>query len=268
MNGLTCAAMMAKAGVRTLLVEQRDVTGGCAAEGEIAPGFRAPTLAHATGPVRQRRRRRAAAASAWPHVPRSTRSTSAPCRLTAARSCCGTTPARPSKACDSGRRRTRPPGRRFSNQCRRLGGLIGTLFMSAPPSVDNPGHARRVGVDANAACVSRAAEGRSVAAASLGPDGGGGSRQRIGGDGIAARDACRRRHLRRDARPVVGRQRPADAAGGGQPIAGPARRPHGRGRSGGAGPRADEGRDPLRRRDPDRCGGCPRRRDGRSRRPA
>ena len=52
-NGLTCAALMAKAGVRTVLVEQRDVTGGCAAEGEIAPGFRAPTLAHATGPVRK-----------------------------------------------------------------------------------------------------------------------------------------------------------------------------------------------------------------------
>ena len=52
-NGLTCAALMAKAGIRTLLVEQRDVTGGCAAESEIAPGFRAPTLAHATGPVRK-----------------------------------------------------------------------------------------------------------------------------------------------------------------------------------------------------------------------
>ena len=52
-NGLTCAAMLGKAGVRTLLVEQRDEVGGCAAESEIAPGFRVPTLAHATAPVRR-----------------------------------------------------------------------------------------------------------------------------------------------------------------------------------------------------------------------
>jgi len=52
-NGLTCATALAKGGVRTLLVEQRAVVGGCAAEGEIAPGFRAPVLAHATGPIRR-----------------------------------------------------------------------------------------------------------------------------------------------------------------------------------------------------------------------
>ncbi len=52
-NGLTCAAMLAKRGLRTALVEKRDTLGGCAAEGDIAPGFRAPTLAHATGPVRR-----------------------------------------------------------------------------------------------------------------------------------------------------------------------------------------------------------------------
>jgi phytoene dehydrogenase-like protein len=52
-NGLTCAAMLGKAGVRTLLLEQRDEVGGCAAESTIAPGFRVPTLAHATGPIRR-----------------------------------------------------------------------------------------------------------------------------------------------------------------------------------------------------------------------
>jgi phytoene dehydrogenase-like protein len=52
-NGLTCATMLAKRGLRTVLVEQRDVTGGCAAESELAPGFRVPTLAHSTGPVRR-----------------------------------------------------------------------------------------------------------------------------------------------------------------------------------------------------------------------
>ena len=52
-NGLTCATALAKGGVRTLLLEQRAEVGGCASEGEIAPGFRVPMLAHATGPVRR-----------------------------------------------------------------------------------------------------------------------------------------------------------------------------------------------------------------------
>jgi phytoene dehydrogenase-like protein len=52
-NGLTCATALARGGARTLLLEQRAELGGCAAEGEIAPGFRAPILAHATGPVRR-----------------------------------------------------------------------------------------------------------------------------------------------------------------------------------------------------------------------
>jgi phytoene dehydrogenase-like protein len=52
-NGLTCAAALAKGGVRTLLLEQRAEVGGCAAVGQIAHGFIAPILAHATGPVRR-----------------------------------------------------------------------------------------------------------------------------------------------------------------------------------------------------------------------
>ena len=52
-NGLTCATALAKAGVRTLLLEQRAEVGGCAGESEIADGFRVPTLSHATGPVRR-----------------------------------------------------------------------------------------------------------------------------------------------------------------------------------------------------------------------
>ena len=51
-NGLTCAAQLAKNGTRTMLIEQRASVGGCASEGEIAPGFTVPTLAHATGPIR------------------------------------------------------------------------------------------------------------------------------------------------------------------------------------------------------------------------
>src|SRR5687768_2686479 len=51
-NGLTCAASLAKRGLRTILIEQRATVGGCAAASELAPGFTVPTLAHATGPIR------------------------------------------------------------------------------------------------------------------------------------------------------------------------------------------------------------------------
>jgi phytoene dehydrogenase-like protein len=51
-NGLTCAALLGQAGLRTLLLEQRDEVGGCAAEHPLAPGFRVPTLSHRTGPLR------------------------------------------------------------------------------------------------------------------------------------------------------------------------------------------------------------------------
>jgi phytoene dehydrogenase-like protein len=52
-NGLACATMLAKNGVHTLLLEQRAELGGCAAAGEISPGFSVPTLSHSTGPVRR-----------------------------------------------------------------------------------------------------------------------------------------------------------------------------------------------------------------------
>src|SRR5688572_19569699 len=51
-NGLTCAASLAKRGLRIILIEQRASVGGCAAESELVPGFTVPTLAHATGPIR------------------------------------------------------------------------------------------------------------------------------------------------------------------------------------------------------------------------
>ena len=51
-NGLTCAAHLAKAGVKPLVLEATGTIGGGARTEEIAPGFKAPILAHATGPLR------------------------------------------------------------------------------------------------------------------------------------------------------------------------------------------------------------------------
>ncbi len=50
-NALAAAFYLAKSGYKPLVLEQRDVVGGCAITGEIHPGFKCPTLAHATGPL-------------------------------------------------------------------------------------------------------------------------------------------------------------------------------------------------------------------------
>ena len=51
-NGLIAAFYLARAGLKPLVLERRSVVGGCAVTGEIAPGYRCPTLAHALGPIR------------------------------------------------------------------------------------------------------------------------------------------------------------------------------------------------------------------------
>lgn len=47
-SGLIAAAFLAKAGLKTLVVERTDRVGGGARMSEIAPGFRCPTLSHTT----------------------------------------------------------------------------------------------------------------------------------------------------------------------------------------------------------------------------
>jgi phytoene dehydrogenase-like protein len=51
-NGLTCAAYLAQAGLKPVVLERHERAGGGAQTSEIAPGFRAPILTHATGPLR------------------------------------------------------------------------------------------------------------------------------------------------------------------------------------------------------------------------
>jgi phytoene dehydrogenase-like protein len=48
-NGLVCAAYLAQAGLRVLVVERREVVGGMAETSELLPGVRVPRLAHTVG---------------------------------------------------------------------------------------------------------------------------------------------------------------------------------------------------------------------------
>lgn len=50
-NGLVAACYLAKAGLRPLVVERREVVGGACVTEEFHPGFRCPTLAHSAGPL-------------------------------------------------------------------------------------------------------------------------------------------------------------------------------------------------------------------------
>ena len=51
LNGLVAGALLARARLSTIILERHGVPGGAALTGELAPGFRAPTLSHALGPI-------------------------------------------------------------------------------------------------------------------------------------------------------------------------------------------------------------------------
>jgi phytoene dehydrogenase-like protein len=50
-NGLVAACYLAKAGLKTLVLERREMVGGASITEEIHPGFRCPILAHSLGPL-------------------------------------------------------------------------------------------------------------------------------------------------------------------------------------------------------------------------
>jgi phytoene dehydrogenase-like protein len=53
-NGLVCAAYLARAGRRVLVLERRELVGGCAVTEEIWPGYHVSTAAYLTSLLQER----------------------------------------------------------------------------------------------------------------------------------------------------------------------------------------------------------------------
>lgn len=137
-NGLTCAAMLGKAGLRTLLLEQREVVGGCAAEHEIAPGFRVPTLSHRTGPLR------ADVVDELQLTQHGLSFVAQPIRCTALSSDGRALPIRgdvvkTAEAIRPWSTRDAAAWPDFARSLSRVAGVVGTLFTRTPPDLDDPG---------------------------------------------------------------------------------------------------------------------------------
>ena len=136
-NGLTCAAHLAKSGVRTLLLEQRASVGGCAAESELAPGVMVPTLAHATGPLRSD------VVEELQLYIHGLSFSDTPIHMTAL-SPDGRAIAiwddahRTAQAMRGSSRKDAERWPAFQSSLQKIGALIAGLFMNAPPSVDQP----------------------------------------------------------------------------------------------------------------------------------
>lgn len=136
-NGLTCAARLAKGGLRTIVVEQRVNLGGCAAESQLAPGFTVPTLAHATGPIRSdlvEELQLHQHGLAFTDLPIQVSALSPDGRALTIWDDAHRT-AEGLRALSAKDAEAWPA---FQSSLQKIGALIGGLFINTPPSVDNP----------------------------------------------------------------------------------------------------------------------------------
>jgi phytoene dehydrogenase-like protein len=138
-NGLVCAAYLAKAGRKTLVLESRPTLGGGAATSEIAPGFRVPTLAHSTGPLRRDvvdALQLGSSTDGLTFLP-------SPVDIAALDPNGGAVvlyhdAARTAAGLDARSSRDREAWPRFCASRAAIAGVVGSLFAITPPSVDEP----------------------------------------------------------------------------------------------------------------------------------
>jgi phytoene dehydrogenase-like protein len=138
-NGLIAATLLAKRGLKTVVLERTDRVGGCARTSEVAPGFYCPTLAHAAAidPAIMR------ALGLVRHGLRIVRSEA---------DACAPTPdgralvlwhdaARASQAIRAFSTNDAAQYPRFLSSIARISAVLRSMAAAAPPSIDNPGPA-------------------------------------------------------------------------------------------------------------------------------
>jgi phytoene dehydrogenase-like protein len=136
-NGLVAATLLAKRGLKTLVLERSDRVGGCARTSEIAPGFECPTLAHV--------------AALDPAIMRSLGLVRHGLRIvrSAADACAPTPdgralvlwhdPARASQEIRAFSAKDAEQYPRFLNSVARVSGVLRGIAAAPPPSIDDPG---------------------------------------------------------------------------------------------------------------------------------
>lgn len=136
-NGLTTAFYLTRAGVKTLVLERREIVGGAAITEELAPGYRCPTLAHTVGRLRDsvvRDMRLAARGVEFIHPDPRLIALSPDGRALAF------SPDE-SRTAEAIRAFSDADAAKYAEFCgvlQRLGGFLGDLLEATPPSLDGP----------------------------------------------------------------------------------------------------------------------------------
>jgi phytoene dehydrogenase-like protein len=135
-NGLVAASVLAKAGLKTLVVERTDRVGGCARTSELAPGFRCPTLSHAAAidPVIVR------ALALERHGLQMVRPDADVCAptLNGRALTLWSDPARAAAGIRAWSTKDADQYPKFLESFARIGGVLGAVLGMTPPSIDNP----------------------------------------------------------------------------------------------------------------------------------
>ena len=135
-NGLTAAYYLAKAGHKPLVIESRPIVGGAAVTEEFAPGFRGPTLAHSTGPLRESVVRDMGLRKSVEFVTPDTRLVALSADGRALVFC--TDESRTTEAIRSFSAADAAKYGEFRETLGRLGGFLSHILESTPPSLDGP----------------------------------------------------------------------------------------------------------------------------------
>jgi phytoene dehydrogenase-like protein len=141
-NGLAAAALLARGGLKTLVLEGSERIGGAAVTEEFHPGFRVSSLAHLAGPLRPGLVRELGLKLAWIEPEPRLFAPLSPERGLALHG-------DPGASAEAIRPFSTRDAERWPAFCRtleRLGGLLERVVDAPPPDVDAPGAADLVGL--------------------------------------------------------------------------------------------------------------------------